>query len=164
MISLQRHWACCSGTNITLRSPLLISLILLPFRMSGQWKIKSCLNKPLVFMGRAFTGFSKWYGNFGLIVIHTCMISYAFKHFLVIKQKNSFPVLILIFKNILKSVYLHTVLFSTTTLIHNGYVLFYCNKLIFIMTNIYVIVLLNKFVVWADGIILSIFFLNVYFF
>ena len=54
-----RHLACCSGINITLRSPLLISLISLPFRMSGQWKIKSSLNKPLVFMGRAFTGFSK---------------------------------------------------------------------------------------------------------
>lgn len=65
LISLQRHLACCSGINITLRSPLLISLILLPFRMSGQWKIKSYLNKPLVFMGRAFTGFNKWYGNFG---------------------------------------------------------------------------------------------------
>ncbi|XP_063092897.1 REST corepressor 3 isoform X6 [Cavia porcellus] len=59
MVSLQRHLACCSGISITLRSPLLISLTSLPFRMSGQWKIKSCLNKPLAFMGRAFIGFSK---------------------------------------------------------------------------------------------------------
>lgn len=56
-----RLLGCSFGISIILKNHWLICPTLPPSQMSGLWKIKSCLSKPLVFMGKLFIEFNKWW-------------------------------------------------------------------------------------------------------
>ncbi len=56
-----RHWACCFGTNTTLKNLWQISPTSPLFQMSGQLKTRCCLNRVSAFMERRFTASSRWW-------------------------------------------------------------------------------------------------------